>query len=209
MSTRSYRTGGGLVAVPGRPALNDRPHAEKRNPDIRDSPGAIEQNTVQGRTTVLVKDNITEAVSPERRVYAAAGAQPDPAIKSGGRISKQNNHLGKTLKQQRLMAGLTLQQLSGRSGISASYLARIERGERYPSASILRKIASPLNIGEVELLVFAGFLSPQSVSGGEVQASQRLDPYVASVLSQECPEVQRAVVSVVSLLTSVTKGLVQ
>ncbi len=159
---------------------------------------------------MLVKDNITEVVSPERpRHVPATGDQPDLATKSSGRISKQNNHLGKTLKQQRLMAGLTLQQLSRQSGISASYLARIERGERYPSASILRKISNPLNIGEVELLIFAGFLSPQSVSGGEVQVSQRLDPYVASVLSQECPEVQRAVVSMVSLLKYVTKGLGQ
>ena len=122
-------------------------------------------------------------------------------------VVKGKSDTGKILKKQRLMAELTLQALSSKTGISASYLARIERGERYPSAAILRKIAGPLNIGEVELLVFAGYLSPQSVSGCDTQSYQRLDPYVASVLSQECIEIQRAVVSIVSLLKYLTKIL--
>lgn len=70
------------------------------------------------------------------------------------------NDLGKTLKQRRVLIPLTLRQLSDKSGVSPSYLARIENGKRFPSASILRKIAQPLGLGEVELLTLAGFLSP-------------------------------------------------
>lgn len=52
--------------------------------------------------------------------------------------------IGKVIKQQRVMSGLTIRQLSDKSGVSSSHLGRIERGERFPSASILRKIAKPL-----------------------------------------------------------------
>ena len=53
-------------------------------------------------------------------------------------------NLGILLKQQRLRIMLTLRELTTLSGVSSSHLGRIERGERFPSASILRKIAKPL-----------------------------------------------------------------
>jgi len=59
--------------------------------------------------------------------------------------------LARILRQQRVMMSLTLQQLSEMSGVSSSHLGRIERGERFPSAHILRKIAKPLGLAEGEL----------------------------------------------------------
>lgn len=113
---------------------------------------------------------------------------------------KINNDLRKMLKQRRLMAGLTLGEVSARSGVSVSYLGRIERGDRYPSAAILRRIAEPLGADEIELLTFAGFLSPQPSSGSENPRSGQLDSYVALMLSQEPPKVQRAALMVISML---------
>jgi transcriptional regulator with XRE-family HTH domain len=49
------------------------------------------------------------------------------------------NNLGRLLKQRRVMIPLTLRELATISGTSPSYLGRMERGERFPSASILRK----------------------------------------------------------------------
>ncbi len=65
--------------------------------------------------------------------------------------------LGKILKQQRIMVGLTLNQLSAMSGVSQSHLSYIEKGKRFPSVRILLKVAKPLSFEEDVLftLVFA------------------------------------------------------
>lgn len=67
--------------------------------------------------------------------------------------------LGRTLKQRRLMRELTLEGLSQTLGVSPSHIGRVERGDRFPSARVLRKLADPLGFNEVELLKLAGFMS--------------------------------------------------
>jgi transcriptional regulator with XRE-family HTH domain len=106
------------------------------------------------------------------------------------------------------MRRLTLQQLGGMSGVSSSHLGRIERGERFPSARVLRRIAQPLGFDEAELFTLADYL-PQSVSRSQRQNLGRLNPYVARVLSQEPVEVQRAVIGILSLLKSKGKGVAE
>lgn len=122
-----------------------------------------------------------------------------------------NNNLGKILKQQRISVPLTLQELATTSGVSSSHLGRIERGERFPSAHILRKIAKPLGFDEDELFTLAGFLSPQIPGVAEDRSStygsRHLDPYVAKVLAEEPVEVQRAVLGILTMLKSVAKGI--
>jgi len=73
--------------------------------------------------------------------------------------------LGRRLKVQRKAKGLTLGQLSEMSGVSPSHLGRIERGERFPSAPILRRLAEPLSMTETELFKLAGFLSRDDSDG--------------------------------------------
>ena len=116
------------------------------------------------------------------------------------------NDLGKILKQRRFIAKLTLYQLSITSGVSASHLSRIERGERYPSAHILRKIAKPLGIAESELFTFAGYLSHQLPNMVGSTNDRQLDPYVATVLSQEPPDIQRTVISILAILKEISKA---
>lgn len=119
--------------------------------------------------------------------------------------------LGKILKQQRINTPLTLQELAAESGVSSSHLGRIERGERFPSARILRKIAKPLGFSEDELFTLAGFLSPQTSGVAEEGVSRynsrQLDPYVARMLAEEPPEIQRAVIGILSLLKSIARGI--
>ena len=126
-------------------------------------------------------------------------------------MSNNNNDLGKILKQQRITVPLTLQELSAESGVSSSHLGRIERGERFPSARILRKIAKPLGFDEDELFTLAGFLSPQTSSvaeeSGTRYTNRQLDPYVARMLADEPPEIQRAVIGILSLLKSIARGI--
>lgn len=116
------------------------------------------------------------------------------------------NDLGKILKQRRLMAELSLHQLGIMSEVSSSHLYRIEQGERFPSARILRKMAKPLGFSERELLTFADYLSPQSSSIVENPSNGQLDPYVARVLAQESVEVQRAVLAICSMLKYICRS---
>ena len=118
-------------------------------------------------------------------------------------------NLGRILKQQRVSLPLTLRDLSAMSGVSASHLGRIERGERFPSGSVLRKIAGPLGFEEDELFTLAGYLSPQQagVAESRVEYGSRgdLNPYEARVLAQEPIDVQRAVIGILSILNSIAK----
>ena len=126
-------------------------------------------------------------------------------------MPRVNNDLGRIIKQQRVAIPLTLQELAATSGVSSSHLGRIERGERFPSAHILRRIAKPLGFDEDELFTLAGFLSPHtSVVAEEKSAaygSSRLDPYVAKLLAEEPVEIQRAVIGILNTLKLVAKAV--
>jgi len=120
------------------------------------------------------------------------------------------NDLGKIIKQQRITIPLTLQELTAKSAVSSSHLGRIERGERFPSAHVLRKIARPLGFEEDELLTLAGYLSPQPRRIAEESpgySGGRVDPYVARVLAQEPIDVQRAVIGILAILKSIAKSI--
>jgi len=122
--------------------------------------------------------------------------------------NKNNMNLGAMLRQQRLVISLTLHELAAASGVSSSHLCRIEKGERFPSASVLRSIAKPLGFEEGELFSLAGYLSPHSPPIGEKSTDysvRQLDPYVARVLAQEPIQVQRTVIGILSILRSIAK----
>jgi len=116
------------------------------------------------------------------------------------------NDLGKILKQRRLTIPMTLQELARAAGVSASHLGRIERGDRFPSAQVLRRLAEPLGFSESELFTLADFLSPQPSEEVKRPASGQLDPTVAALLSQEPVETQRTLVAILSILKSIAKG---
>ena len=73
--------------------------------------------------------------------------------------SKQN--IGKIIREQRKSIPLTLNQLAEMSGVSTAHLGRIEQGQRVPSSQTLQKIANPLGFDLNELLILAGYLSPE------------------------------------------------
>lgn len=123
--------------------------------------------------------------------------------------SNNMNELAGLLKQRRVSGAITLKELAAKSGVSLSYLGQIERGKRFPSARILRKIFEPLGLGENELFIFAGYLSPQLATAVESLDSRRLDPFVAAALSQEPMEIQRFVLGILSILKSMTQDITQ
>ncbi len=124
--------------------------------------------------------------------------------------NSSENHIGAIVKQQRISLPLTLQELATKASVSASHLGRIERGERFPSAHILRRIAKPLGFEENELFTLAGYLSTQPSMVAENTPGYRgsqLDAYVARVLSQEPVETQRAVIGILTMLKSIAKSM--
>lgn len=117
--------------------------------------------------------------------------------------ASNRNEFGKTLKQRRLMLKLTLRELAAKSGVSVSHLARVERGERFPSVHILRKIAKPLGLDESLRMIMAGYLPPEPSE--EHRLYKGFDPYVARVLSEEPVQVQRTVVALPTILKNIAR----
>ena len=72
-------------------------------------------------------------------------------------MPKGNEELGKMLKRQRLLAGLTLKELCTNSGVSPSQMSRIERGQCFPSVLTLRKLGKTLDLSESELFLLVGY----------------------------------------------------
>ena len=70
--------------------------------------------------------------------------------------------------------------------MSASHLARIERGERFPSRHILRKLAEPLGSSETDLLKAAGFMSwdesDDRLEQFKRETKRQIKRYIARVL---------------------------
>jgi len=103
---------------------------------------------------------------------------------------------------------LTFRELAAESGLSSSLLDRIEIGERFPTAHLLKRIAKPFGFDEKELFVLAGYLSygtPQVVSDSLASGPEQLDPWVSAMLSREPVEVQRTVIGILSILKTLSR----
>lgn len=68
-----------------------------------------------------------------------------------------SNTLGEILKEYRIAKGLSTHDLKELTGVSQSYLSRIELQGLIPSPKILKKMASHLDLDYNELLVSAGY----------------------------------------------------
>ena len=70
------------------------------------------------------------------------------------------SNIGKIIKQQRAIVGLTLRQLSEMSGVSSSYIGHIERDERFPSGSTLRSPWALMRVSYLSLLTICPLSLP-------------------------------------------------
>lgn len=87
------------------------------------------------------------AVKPKKE--EPAGSPPIPADEPATEAGKTG--LGLRLKRIRTDGGLTLQQVSERTGVARSTLSKIENGQLSPTYEILQKIARGMEIDIVEL----------------------------------------------------------
>ncbi len=85
-----------------------------------------------------------------------------------------DNTLGLILRVRRREKGLRLVDLSKLSGLHHAHIARLERGERFPTGRTLKKLAEPLGFTEFELCKLAGFIPRDA-------ADDRLDRFKKGV----------------------------
>ena len=72
----------------------------------------------------------------------------------GTAISKFHSSFGAKIKELRAKRGMNQEDLAFKIGVDRSYMGFIERGERNPTLSKIRKIAKVLKVPEKELLDF-------------------------------------------------------
>lgn len=83
-----------------------------------------------------------------------------------------NQNIGKIIREHRKSIPLTVSELSRISGVSIAHLGKIEQGQRVPSARILQSVAKPLDLRPNELLILAGYLSPEPSVLSEEQRNE-------------------------------------
>jgi transcriptional regulator with XRE-family HTH domain len=103
--------------------------------------------------------------------------------------------LGEYLREQRSTAQMSLRQLAEQAGVSNPYLSQVERGLRKPSAEVLNKIASALQLSSEHLYVRAGLLDEDSAALPDVVVAIQVDPVLTSRQRQTLLDVYQAFVA--------------
>lgn len=104
-----------------------------------------------------------------------------------------NQTLGKRVRDLRLNADLTIEELAFRAGMHPNYLGDMERGTRNPTVVNISKIADGLNIGISELFASA---KGRSLHGNKDYAlCRRLSRFLA-VLRKNSPNDREFVLSI-------------
>ena len=109
-------------------------------------------------------------------------ATGDCRIGTRGDVMEQHNdqeEIGPLLRRLRGETGL--REVGRRTGISNSYLSQIERGDRRPGPSVLKRLASLYGVDVQDLLQRAGFLDePEGVEArdDDPQEVERAYQYV-------------------------------
>ena len=62
--------------------------------------------------------------------------------------------MGAVVRRERQERKLTLKELAERSSLSVVYLGEVERGKKYPSASVLERLAGALDLEVSDLLEY-------------------------------------------------------
>ena len=79
-------------------------------------------------------------------------------------VSDRAGSLGFAIRNHRKTAGLTLQDVAGKTDLSISYLSQIERNLLNPSIGTLRKVAKVLGIPAGQLLLKDGLQAASAVA---------------------------------------------
>ena len=81
---------------------------------------------------------------------------------------------GSSIKNQRIVLGLTQRELAGELGVKASYISYLEKDQRRPSITVLNRLGEVLGLARSELLMLAYPETREMVGGkGDTAEKQR------------------------------------
>lgn len=119
---------------------------------------------------------------------------------SSGLPESSLRRMGAVLRARRLARGLSLRELSSRTGVSNAYLSELERGLHEPSLSVLLAVASAVDTSLAEILAHAGVLEDGEVRYGsgrwDTEASIAGDPALSETQRFALLSVYRSFVAV-------------
>jgi transcriptional regulator with XRE-family HTH domain len=98
--------------------------------------------------------------------------------------------LGRRVREQRRARGLTLDELSERSGVSRSMLSEVERGSRVPTVIVLDRIATGLDTSIARLLRDEAHAAVQVLRHAEQSVARDPAGWERRVLSPVLPGVE-------------------
>ena len=120
-------------------------------------------------------------------------------------MKKIQPNFGKLLKELRKKKKLTLNHLAELSGLSPSYLSRIERGERSISnVRLFKKLAPHLGLTFEEIMMSAGFISEETKKREE-NYYQDAPAHWKEIIKD--PELDTAIKEIASLTSDEKEGL--
>jgi transcriptional regulator with XRE-family HTH domain len=80
--------------------------------------------------------------------------------------------LGRRIKELRVQAAITQEELADRAGLFRTYLSRIERGSANPTLSMLHALSAAFGIPVIELFAQPGKEIPRRVKPKSPQLSR-------------------------------------
>ena len=89
----------------------------------------------------------------------ASGWSPTSFGPPSRRLSAEHAALGEAVRERRVDAGLSQEELAARCGLHRTYVGGIERGERNVSYANLLRVASALHVRGSQLLARAEALT--------------------------------------------------
>ncbi|WP_103383238.1 cupin domain-containing protein [Pseudonocardia dioxanivorans] len=106
---------------------------------------ATTQRRRTARTTAPTS-SADEAVTPDPAADATGAVVAEPAAPAAPAAAWENivGAIGPKVREVRQLLGLSLQQLAGRSEVSAAAIHKVERGDMVPTITTLLKLAAAL-----------------------------------------------------------------
>ncbi len=102
--------------------------------------------------------------------------------------------IGDFIKKRRQELGLARWALFKASEVSTAYIKLIEEGKNTPKPDVLRRLAKPLNVSYIELMIIAGYVDPSDVlRASKIELEQKYKD-LAMRISEITPPSKRAAI---------------
>lgn len=106
-------------------------------------------------------------------------------------MSQISAAIGKQIRKIRNAQGITLEELSFKSGLNAAHLGQIERGIRNPTVETLERIADALEVSFLDLVSALEQTPPEQDKSNVVK--RKIDAQLSSMTLDELEDILRII----------------